>query len=294
VNIINQNFAVNANPTVALTPSAPTPHAAGSEVIFTADAGSPDYDYRFWLHTVATASWAMVQDYGGGATWTMPAATTAGSYVVAVDARSTPTGNRDAVAYLSYEITLPPATSVTITPDQPTPHTAGTQVVFTADAGAAGYQYRFWLHDGANWSTVQDYGVGATWTMPANQPLGDYMIAVDARANSTTYRDTVAYLNYQVSPTPATGVTITPEFQSPHAAPVLFTAAGQGSSGYQYRFWLYEVNTANWSMVQDYGIGSTWQLPLGTATGDYVIAVDVRTSSGVYRDAAEYLPYSAL
>jgi len=69
----------------------------------------------------------------------------------------------------------------------------------------------------------------------------------------------------------------------------VFTASGIGSSGYQYRFWLFDG--VGWSMVQDYGVGSSWTLPGSTAAGNYTIAVDVRTSTAVYRDAVGYLSY---
>jgi hypothetical protein len=137
---------------------------------------------------------------------------------------------------------------------------------------------------------VQDYGVGSTWTLPTTTLAGNYTIGVDVRTTTGVYRDAVAYLPYQLSQ-PATGVTITPSLPSPQLAgtAVVFTAAGQGSSGYQYRFWLF--NGVTWNMVQDYGVGSTWNLPTTTPVGSYTIAVDVRTSTSVYRDAVSYLGY---
>jgi hypothetical protein len=69
---------------------------------------------------------------------------------------------------------------------------------------------------------------------------------------------------------------------------VIFTAIGQGSSNYDYRFWLFD---GTWSMVQDYGNGNTWILPGSTTAGDYVIAVDVRTRTSGYRDVVAYLPF---
>jgi hypothetical protein len=183
---------------------------------------------------------------------------------------------------------------VDIAPDQPSPHPAGTAVVFTASGqGSSGYQYRFWLYDGVSWSMVQDYGVGATWTLLESTPAGNYTIGVDVRTSPAVYRDAVAYLPYQIGTAvpPATGVDIAPDQPSPHPSgtAVLFTASGQGSSGYQYRFWLFDG--VSWNMVQDYGAGDAWTLPGSTPAGEYVIAADVRTSPAVYRDAVTYLPY---
>jgi hypothetical protein len=241
----------------------------------------------------------MFQDYGVGDTWTLPGSTPAGNYTIGVDVRTSPTVYRDAVAYLPYTIaaSATPATGVDITPDQPSPQPPGTAVLFTASGqGSSGYQYRFWLFDGTSWNMVQDYGVGATWTLPGSTPAGSYTIGVDVRTSPAVYRDAVAYLPYTIaaSATPATGVDITPDQPSPHTAgtPVLFTAVGQGSSGYQYRFWLFDG--VSWNMVQDYGVGDTWTLPGSTPAGNYTIAVDVRTSPAVYRDAVAYLPYQVV
>jgi hypothetical protein len=274
---------------MVLTPGLASPHQAGTGILMTADAGSPGYHYRFWLHNVATSTWTMVQDYSTTSTWILPSSTSAGNYVIAVDARQSTTGNRDAVAYLPYELTMPAATSVTITPNFPSGHAA--PVLFSADAGAPGYQYRFWLYNGTAWSMVQDYGVGDSWTMPAGTAPGNYSVAVDARGSASVGRDTVAYLGYQVVTTPASAVTITPS-QVPHVSgDVIFTAAGQGATGYDYRFWLYEVATTTWTMVQDYGVGTQWTMLAATTPGSYVVAVDVRSSTDVPRDTVNYLGY---
>jgi hypothetical protein len=277
---------------LTLTPAQPSPQQSGTGVIMAADCGSPDYQYRFWLFNTATAAWTLGQDYGVGATWLLPDLTPVGNYVIAVDARRSPLVSRDAVTYLPYELNLPAAAGVTITPSAPAPHVSGTPVQFAADAGAPGYQYRFWLYDGANWNIIQEYGQGSAWTMPEGQAGGDYMLAVEVRGSTGAIRDAVAYLSYQVLWAPATGVEATPD-QTVHTpgTDVIFTAAGQGSSGYDYRFWLFNVTTSQWTMAQDYGNGPSWTMPGTTDSGNYVVAVDVRTNASVIRDAVHYLSY---
>jgi hypothetical protein len=280
---------------VTITPDQASPHPPGTAVLFTASGtGSSGYQYRFWLFD--GASWSMVQDYGVGATWSLPASTPEGNYTIAVDCRTSTAVYRDAIAYLPYQIgsAATPADGVNITTDLPSPQPPGTAILFTASGtGSSGYQYRFWLYDGASWSMVQDYGVGSAWSLPASTPAGNYTIAVDVRTSTAVNRDAVGYLPYQIASaaTPATGVDITPDQASPHPAgtAVLFTASGIGSSGYQYRFWLFDG--VSWSMVQDYGVGDTWSLPASTLAGNYTIGVDVRTSTVVYRDTVNYLPY---
>jgi len=279
---------------VEVTASEPNPHLAGTAVIITANGqGSANYDYRFNLYN--GTNWSLVQDYGNGNVWTLPAEMPVGKYVIAVDVRTSSAVDRDTVTYFNYEITLGPATGVTITPVQPTPHTAGTAVTFTAAGeGSGNYDYRFHLFNGISWSMVQDYGNGNVWTLPAATPVGIYVVAVDVRTSSAVDRDTVAYYNYEITTGPATSVDLTPSQPSPHTAgtDVIFTASGNGSSNYDYRFWLYDGLL--WSMMQNYGIGDSWTLPASTPPGDYVIAVDVRTSSAVDRDEVTYLPYKVV
>jgi len=288
--------------TVTATPNLPSPHLSGTPVVITAAmTGTPgsqaptsgEYDYRFLLFD--GTSWTTVQNYGNGATWTLPATTAPGSYTIAVDIRSNPNVDRDAVTYLSYEVTSGAATGVVITPDLPSPHAAGTDITFTAAGqGSANYDYRFWLFDGTSWAMVQNYGNGATWTLLASQLPGNYVIAVDVRTTSVVDRDAVAYLDYTLTNAPATGVIVTPSQPSPHpqGTSVDFTASGQGSANYDYQFMLHDG--VSWTMAQDYGNGSIYTLPAATPAGDYTLGVNVRTSSAVDHDAAAYLPYTIL
>jgi hypothetical protein len=143
----------------------------------------------------------MVQDYGVGSSWTLPANTPAGSYTIAVNVRTSTTVTRDAVNYAYYQISTPvvPATGVIITPSLPSPQVSGTAVLFTANGtGSSGYQYQFYLYNGTSWNMVQDYGVGSSWTLPANMPAGSYTIAVNVRTSTTVANDAVSYLAYQI------------------------------------------------------------------------------------------------
>ncbi|HEX7622907.1 MAG TPA: kelch repeat-containing protein, partial [Anaeromyxobacteraceae bacterium] len=157
----------------------------------------------------------------------------------------------------------PPATGVTLTPSLPSPQAVGTPVVFTAAGqGSVGYEYRFWLFSNGVWNIVQDYGAAATWTLPSTTVLGDYSVAVWVRTNPSVDMDAQVVVPYHVGNLPATGVTLTPSLSSPQVVgtPVVFTAAGQGSSGYEYRFWL-SSPTTGWNVVQEYSPSATWTLP---------------------------------
>jgi FtsP/CotA-like multicopper oxidase with cupredoxin domain len=78
---------------VNLSPGVPSPAPAGTPVVFTATGigSTVPYQYRFWLTAGAVPSLIpanMVQDYGVGNTWTLPATTLPGTYSVSVGVRT--------------------------------------------------------------------------------------------------------------------------------------------------------------------------------------------------------------
>jgi len=120
-------------------------------------------------------------------------------------------------------VNYPAATGVTLTPSPGTTVVVGNSILFTAagsgstttDAAAApasAYQYQFYLWNGQlpnnNWSMIQDYGVGSTWTLPSSTPAGTYAVAVDVRtiSNSVAW-DTYTYI-YPITVTPSGGIYI--------------------------------------------------------------------------------------
>jgi len=174
------------------------------------------------------------------------------------------------------------ATGVTITPNSPTPHNAGTAVLFTAAATSASptftnYEYQFSLDtNGGGYVVVQPWSLVATWSMPGSTLPGNYSVKVQARAFPTDagVSNTLAYV---VRNAPATSVVISADQPSPHIAgsAVLFSATGQGSSNYQYKFWL------DGGVVQAYSPVATWSMPALTPVGVHPVRVDVRTNDAV-------------
>ena len=77
------------------------------------------------------------------------------------------------------------ATGLTLTPNKPSPHYEGTNVLFTALATGPSismvYHYRYSLKSGATPTVVvQDYSPLATWALPASTPTGTYTVTVNA------------------------------------------------------------------------------------------------------------------
>jgi len=270
----------------------------GPAPLTTATGGG--FYYRFLL-SIGGGAFNQVQAWGTGRTYTLPAGTANGNYTVRVEVSTVATGPADvAPVDLAYTIvnTPTPATSVAVTANPGSPQFEGTAVTFTATgAGStigAGptpadlYQYRFWLlSNGISWTMVQDYSPVATWTLPANTTPGTYQVLVACRTTSSVAMDVQSPTATFIinPPPPATGVLVgaSPLSPQPVGTAVTFTAQGQGSSGYQYRFWLW--NGMSWTMVRDYSATPTWVMPGNTPAGTYQVVVAVRTSSFVAVDA---------
>jgi hypothetical protein len=286
VNVIQPKPATG----VVLSASLPSPQLAGMAVVFTAvGSGSGGYDYRFWLDEGSGPR--IVQDYGAGATYTLPATLPVGTYRVIAHVRTSPAVGFDARAELSYILRSSAATGVTLAADRSSPQFVGTPVVFTAAGqGASGYQYRFWLDSGAGPTIVQDYGPSSQWTM-SSPAAGQYRVIVHVRTSPSVSFDARAELAYSIRLPPATSVKLSADRPSPQlaGAPVVFTAAGSGSSGYDYRFWL--DGGSGPAIAQDYGNGATFTMPASAAAGTYRVIVHVRTNTAVTFDARAEIPY---
>ncbi len=274
---------VTSTPTgVLLTPSAASPQPAGTAVVFTAAGqGSTGYQYEFLVNSV------IVLGYSATNTYTFPTSQLAGTYTVQVNCKST-LSPVIVSASLPYTLTVPaPATGLTLTPSLAGPnYTTGTAVTFLAvGSGSANYQYSFYLFNGTTWTNVQAWGSTNTWTLPPTTTPGTYTLQAWVRTTSTVTYDQYKSLTFNVIPTPATGVTVTPSTPAPYPVgnSITFTALGQGAANYQYAFYLY--NGSTWSAVQPYSATATWTLPSNTPLGSYTLQVWVRTSTGVTYDS---------
>ena len=209
-------------------------------------------------------------------------------------------GNAEVTTLDPGTVVPAPPTSVQLVASQPGPYAEGTPVTFVAAAsGSAGYQYRFWLFDGDEWTIVRDYGPDGVYVLPGSTDPGTYTVGVWVRTNTASeamqaqaFQDIV--VRGAAGP-PATAVDLASSLPSPQLAgtSVRFTAAAQGSSGYQYRFWLYDGVT--WTIAREYSSDPTWDLPTDTAAGSYTVGVWVRTNpSSTAMDVQAFTPFELL
>jgi hypothetical protein len=268
---------------VVLAASLASPQLVGTAVTFTAapTGGTGGYSYQFSVN--AGAGNTVVQPWTPTATYALPTTLAAGNYTVTVDVSTNGGTTIDATSTIPYTLDNVPATGVTLTPSLASPQIFGTAVTFTA-AGAGGtgaYQYQFDLSDGTTTTTVQAWSATATWTLPATQPVGSYTVTVSVRTNATAATpDATASASYAITYAPVTA-TLTPSLASPQLAgtAVTFTAAATGGpGGYQYRFSL--TAGATTTVVQPFGVTTTYTFPATQAAGSYTVTVDVSTDGG--------------
>jgi len=204
----------------SLTPDKASPQKAGSTIRWTATATDPDRDqilYRFWLKGPSTGdAWSIVRDWSTSSTWTWSSAYgDAGLYDVYVyvrDGKHEPAGRYDsAKGYGDYQLTpanRPPRVTALL-PNQPSPQTAGSTVVWTASASdpdGDSILYKFWMmgpSTGNAWRVVQDWSTSRTWTWsPDIGDAGEYNLYVyvrDGKHEPTgRYDSAVGYSGYQL------------------------------------------------------------------------------------------------
>jgi probable HAF family extracellular repeat protein len=281
---------------LTVSPSQPNPHVAGTDVVFTAQvAGGGSYEYRFRLYNGTD----LLQEgtYSDTAAWTLPGTTLPGFYTIKVDARGAGSSvAADATASITYRVNATPAadpaTGVTITAGTASPQPTGTAITFTAHGeGSSAYEYRFSLFKYGEWKMVQDYSTIDSFTLPADSPRGNYAVKVDVRGEgSANDSEATATVDYVICAPPATGVVFlesnsewpaSDELQLNDAGSGvnhMFTARGQGSTAYEYRFEMYDGT--NWTEVQPWSLNSYWTLRNETI-GVYQLRVSVRGASSV-------------
>ncbi len=171
---------------VALVSSPQSPQAVTTPIRFTAtpSGGIGPYSYRWWLYH--DSNWTLMRDYTSDPTWTWLPETPDRAYGVRVDVHgaldrpwTAPVSNA-----MSFTITVPRVTAVTLTSDLAPPQKVGTSVTFTAAAtgGTAPLTFRWWVHDGSVWQPLRGWSTSPqlVWNPPV--PGANYHVVVWARS----------------------------------------------------------------------------------------------------------------
>jgi hypothetical protein len=295
-------FAINAPQGVitltALTSNLPAPQMAGTPVTFTASAsgGAAPYQYKWWVFD--GLSWIVMQSWTSSNVWTWTPSAPGAAIRVAVwvrrasstaDAYDNPASNGS----IGFAVTRPPSpadlTVTGLTANRTAPQPAGTAVTFTATAagGSAPYQYKWLVHDGANWTVQRTWAASNsfTWTPASNNAA--YRVAVwvrNAGSTADAYDDNAtASILFPIVPMAPGAPLLLTGINANHLSPqtagtsVTFTATAMGGSGnYQYKWWIFDGTS--WSLATGWS-GSTFTWTPGAAGSNYRVGVWVRNAS---------------
>ena len=181
------------------------------------------------------------------------------------------------------------------------PSAAFAPITWTAvvSGGNPPLQYQFWrLKQGVGWSLVQDYSALNTysWT-PTAAETGTYVLQVWVRSTGSTaaYDAWSGTGNFAITaPAPVQITTFGSSVGLPVAVGTPITwnvSAIGGTPPIHFKFFLLNVGTGVWSILQNYSTSSsvTWT-PM--AAGSYVVQVWARsaTSTAPYEDGGAPAP----
>ncbi|MBU5480814.1 RICIN domain-containing protein [Blautia sp. MSJ-19] len=257
---------------------------SGSQVKLTASAngGSGNYIYKFWVSDESNENWYLLRDYGKSSTysWTLGATGKKHLYVDIKD--STGTVKR---AGMVFEVTNKTLTA-NLTASPSGSAISGTQVKLNAKAtgGSGSYTYKFIIcDDKGNWYKIRDFGASSTctWTPGA---AGKKTLYVDVKDSTGTVKRAEMPFTVQNKEIGAT-LTASPSGSVASGTQVKLSAKATGGSGsYIYKFIICD-DKGNWYKIRDFGTSATCTWTPGAA-GKKTLYVDVKDSTGTVKRAA--------
>jgi len=279
---------------VSLTSTPPSPQPVGTTIVSTAVAtGGTAPRFRFWVQPPGGA-FTLAQDYSpsNSFSWTP---SVAGTNVVCVWARSSgSSAAKEADACQAFQVTtpsVPAVTSVSLTPDKPSPQPIVTPVFWTATVtGGTAPRFRFWVQPpGGAFTLAQDYSANPTflWTPSV---AGTNVVCVWARSSgSSAAEEADACQAFQVTtpggPVTSVSLNATPPSPQPAGTLIAWTAVTTGSTAPRFRFWVQPPGGA-FTLAQDYSANPTF-LWTPSVAGTNVVCVWARSSGSSAAEEAD-------
>ena len=272
-----------------LSANSPPPQVVGTTITFTAGAsgGVMPYQYKWWVSN--GTSWSVVQDWSTSNMfgWTPSAANV--NYGVGVwvrSATSTTDAADNATSSGSISFGAIPALAVTsLSANLPPPQVVGTTTTFTASAsgGVMPYQYKWRVSNGTSWSVGQDWSTSNMFGWTPAVANANYSVGVWVRsATSTTDTADNAASGSNLPFAIVSGVTLTSltadkSAPQPPGAHITFTAtASDGTTPYQYKWWLFD-GTA-WTVMQEWSTSNIFTWSPTTPNPKYQMLVRVQSA----------------
>jgi len=279
----------------SLTANLAAPQPPGSANTFTAVAAGGTAPYQFKWLVWDGATWAVLRDWSSSTTLAWGPSVPNPNYRVGVWVRSAgetadqPSGapaNNGSARSIAFPIQGPILTVTSLTANLGAPQPPGSSMNFTATAsgGAAPYQFKWWLWNGATWTVLGDWSTSNTFAWTSGSPNPNYRVGVWVRsvgetadqpsgapANSGSARSIPFAI--QVRLTSLTANLSAP--QLPGSA-ITFSVAANGSIPYQFKWWLWDG--ATWTVLRDWSSSTTLAWGPSLPNPNYRVGAWVRSA----------------
>ena len=289
---------------VSLTANRPAPQPAGNPISFTATpaGGTAPFVYK-WFYFMGT-TWTAFGDWSSSANFTWYPTEPNASYRIRVWVKGA--GNTadqpEASTEQAYAITSPgtsppapaptPVSSVALISDKSSPQPAGNAIGFRGmpSGGTSPYLYKWFVSDGANWTTIGGWTSNSDFTWSPAAPNSNYRIRVWAKsaANTADQPEATAEQSFSITAgtTPVSAVKLTSDKTSPQGigAPIRFTATPSGGTAPFVYKW--SVSGGVTPITTGWGASNTFTWTPTTPDNNYRISVSVKRASNA-ADQAE-------
>ncbi|UFT98878.1 SpoIID/LytB domain-containing protein [Radiobacillus kanasensis] len=280
------NYKISEPPKINvsnLTVDKASPQEAGTNINVSAEAsGGTSLEYKFWAENTDTGKWTLIRNYGSSATtsWTP---SEAANYKLVVHVRNVgSTKSYEAYQTLSYVISQPGKITINkVTTDKSSPQVTGTSINVSAEAsGGTSLEYKFWAEntDTGKWTLIRNYGSSATTSWTPSE-AANYKLVVHVRnVGSTKSYEAYQTLTYVISqPGKVTVNKVTADKSSPQVigTSINVSAEASGGTSLEYKFWVENTETGEWTLIRDYGASSSTNW-LPNQVGTYKLVVHVR------------------
>ncbi len=268
-----------------LTANLTAPQSPGSTITFTATAtgGTAPHQFKWWLFNGTT--WAMTKDWSTSNTFAWTPNTPNPNSAVGVWVRSageTADQRSDSLS-IPFPIQASFANLTGLTANLTAPQSPGSTITFTATAtaGAAPYQFKWWLFNGTTWAILKDWSTSNTfaWTPSTPNPNSAVGVWVRSAGETADQRSDSLSIPFPIQASFASLTGLTANLTAPQSpgSTITFTATATGGTApHQFKWWLFDGTT--WAILKDWSTSNTFAWTPSTPNPNSAVGVWVRSA----------------